>query len=930
MTSSAAAVPGPQARQSPAGAGSGPLSHRQILVIFSGLMLGLFLAALDQTIVSVSIRTIADDLKGLSLQAWVTTAYLITATISTPLYGKLSDLYGRKPLFLFSISVFVLGSLLCSFSNSMHELTAFRAFQGIGAGGLFALALAIIGDIAPPRERARYQGYFVAVFGTSSVLGPVIGGALAGQDSILSITGWRWVFLVNVPIGFAAFAVVARVLNIPHTRREHRIDWAGALALVVALVPLLTVAQQGREWGWGSHKALACYIVASLGLIVFLLAERLIGDDALLPLRLFRNSVFSVTSLAGVIIGMGLFGGIAVLPLYLQIVKGASPTKAGLLTVPLVVGIMASSIVAGQIIAKTGRYKVFPVIGTALMGGALLAMHYRINADTPLWEVDLYMLAFGAGLGGCLQTLMLAVQNAVPPRDMGVASSSATFFRQLGGTLGTAVFLSILFSTVATRIGNAFRAIVPSLQFQAAAADPAVSDNPANRAVLQAIQSGDIRGLTAGVLQDSSVIQQVDPRLARPFAVGFADSIETVFLVGACVMAVGFVVILFLKEIPLRTESGLDARAAELAAESAAASVAPTAAEAIDADRPSPNTLPDPAQEAWRPPEGAPAPAVNGQPPARVLVSTSGESARHTADMPLGAGGVDPADRLLPGPGTGPGGDDHQADPVIFGRVSGSGGAPLAGATLTLTDLAGRQLDRNASDTSGHYQLGPPSGGTYLVICASLTHRPRAALVAVADIPVRHDVVLSGGGSTLTGTVHMPGTGQDVGGAVVTLTDVHGDVTATTTTGSDGRYTFTDLTEGDYTLTVASTNLSPVAQSISLPAEGHVHHDFEVAVRAQLVGTVRSAGTGAPVPEALATLVDSDGNVVGSVITGSNGGFVFDDLNVGAYTVIATGYPPVAADVLLGVGGPTETVLTLRPAILTGADGAAVEDQHAQ
>jgi len=567
MTSTAVAASGPQGRQDAGGSGVVSLTHRQILVILSGLMLGVFLAALDQTIVSVSIRTIADDLKGLSLQAWVTTAYLITATISMPLYGKLSDLYGRKSFFLFSIGVFILGSLLCSFATSMYELTAFRAVQGIGAGGLFALTFAIIGDIVPPRERSRYQGYFVAVFGTSSVLGPVIGGALAGQASILGITGWRWVFLVNVPIGFAAFAVVAKVLNIPHTRREHRIDWPGAIALAVALVPLLTVAQQGREWGWTSHRAIACYVIAGLGLIAFLLAERRIGEDALIPLRLFRNSVFSVTSVSGVIIGMGMFGGIAVLPLYLQIVKGASPTKAGLLTVPLMVGIMASSVLAGQITAKTGRYKIFPVIGTALMASALLAMHYRINADTPLWEVDLYMLAFGAGLGGCLQTLLLAVQNAVPPRDMGVASSSATFFRQLGGTLGTAVFLSILFSTVATRIGDAFRASSSSAQFQAALADPAVRNNPADAGVLHAIQSGSVHGLSAGVLQDSSVIQRLDPRLARPFVVGFADSIETVFLVGACSLVVAFVLLLFLKEVPLRTQSGLDARASELASD---------------------------------------------------------------------------------------------------------------------------------------------------------------------------------------------------------------------------------------------------------------------------------------------------------------------------------------------------------------------------
>src|SRR5215207_3211047 len=275
---------------------AGELSHRQILTILAGLMMAMLLAALDQTIVATSIRTIADDLNGLSLQAWATTAYLITATVTTPLYGKLSDLYGRKPLILIAMSVFLVGSVLCGMSDSMLELAAYRAVQGLGAGGLFSLVLAIIADIVPPRERARYQGYFLAVFGTSSVLGPVVGGFFAGSEEILGITGWRWVFLVNVPIGLAALLVVTRVLNIPHLRREHRIDWPGAIALTVALVPLLLVAEQGREWGWTSARSLAMFAIGAIGLVAFVLAERRIGDDALIPLRFFANPTFSVSS----------------------------------------------------------------------------------------------------------------------------------------------------------------------------------------------------------------------------------------------------------------------------------------------------------------------------------------------------------------------------------------------------------------------------------------------------------------------------------------------------------------------------------------------------------------------------------------------------------------------------------------------------------
>ncbi|HYS41209.1 MAG TPA: MDR family MFS transporter, partial [Pseudonocardiaceae bacterium] len=399
--------------------GDGSLTHRQILLVFTGLMLGMFLAALDQTIVSTAIRTIADDLHGLDLQAWATTAYLITATISTPLYGKVSDIYGRKPFFIAAISIFLVGSIASTFATSMYMLAGFRAVQGLGAGGLMSLALAIIGDIVPPRERARYQGYFLAVFGTSSVLGPVVGGFLAGQSQILHIAGWRWVFLVNVPIGLVALVVVTKVLHIPHSRRDHRLDWWGAITITIGLVPLLVIAEQGQTWGWSSPRAWVCYGVGAAGLLLFLLTERLMGDDALIPLRLFRNGVFSISSSANMIIGMGMFGGMSVIPLYLQIVKGASPTKAGLLLLPLVLGIMLASILSGQLTARTGRYKIFPVIGTLLMTTALVLLN-TIDADTPLWRTDIWMFIFGFGLGFCMQTLVIAVQNAVPARDMGV------------------------------------------------------------------------------------------------------------------------------------------------------------------------------------------------------------------------------------------------------------------------------------------------------------------------------------------------------------------------------------------------------------------------------------------------------------------------------------------------------------------------------
>jgi EmrB/QacA subfamily drug resistance transporter len=552
----------PATRSAPSEQTDGGFSHRQTVMILIGLMMGMFLAALDQTVVSTAIRTIADDLNGFSLQAWATTAFLITSTISTPLYGKLSDIYGRKPFFLFAISIFIAGSALCGLSRSMYELAAFRAIQGIGAGGLFSMALAIIGDIVPPRQRARYQGYFLAVFGTSSVLGPVLGGLFAGANSILGISGWRWIFYINVPIGLAALVVVNRVLHIPHTRRDHRIDWQGAVALIIGLVPLLIVAEQGRIWGWSSGRSMLCYGLGIVGLVLFYLAERMCKDDALIPLRLFRGRTFTVATMSSVIIGMGMFGAILVLPLYLQIVKGYSPTGAGLATLPLVLGIMAGSVISGQTISRTGRYKIFPIVGTGLMVVGLY-LFSLIGADTPLWKTALIMPIVGLGLGGNMQPIILAIQNAVSPREIGVATSSVTFFRQMGGTLGTAVFLSVLLSTLPGRIADAFNSVRGTPGFQAA-----LAAHPDQAATLQAAGSGNAD------LNDTSFISRLAPVIAHPFKVGFSDSMSTVFLMGAAIMVVGFVIVLLLPEIPRPARPPSQARAAEAQAEAGAAAEA--------------------------------------------------------------------------------------------------------------------------------------------------------------------------------------------------------------------------------------------------------------------------------------------------------------------------------------------------------------------
>ncbi|WP_371927444.1 MDR family MFS transporter [Lentzea sp. HUAS12] len=520
------------------------LTHRQIMTVLSGLLLGMFLAALDQMIVASAMKTIADQLHGQTLQAWATTAYLITATITTPLYGKLSDIYGRKPMYLAAITLFLAGSLLSGIATSMYELAAFRAVQGLGAGGLMSLAFAIMADIISPRERSKYSAYFMAVFGSASVLGPVIGGVFAGLDSFLGVTGWRWVFLVNVPIALLALFVVARVLNIPHQRVNHRIDFGGAIALTVGLVPLLIVAEQGREWGWASGLSIAMYVIGVLGLLAFVWVENRMGDEALLPMRMFRNHTFALGNTINFVLGIGMFGGMVSIPLYLQIVKGVTPTVAGLLLLPMTFGIMSATAIAGKVTSTTGRYKVFPIIGAGLMAIALFLLS-TIGTDTPTWQVMIYMFLMGAGLGQCMQTLLLAIQNDAEPRDMGVATASATFFRQIGGTVGTAVFLSILFSTVGGKIADGLRAAAQTDAFKAA-----LAQNPEFAKTLQSGSGVDIN--------NTEFLNHLDPVLAKPFLDGFSGAIDTVFMTGGIVMIAAFVLVWFLREKPLSTRSGLE------------------------------------------------------------------------------------------------------------------------------------------------------------------------------------------------------------------------------------------------------------------------------------------------------------------------------------------------------------------------------------
>ncbi|WP_443022619.1 MDR family MFS transporter [Sinomonas sp.] len=537
----------------PSAAAPGKLSRRQITGVMVGLMLGMFLASLDQTIVSTSIYTIANDLDGLSLQAWATTAYLITSTVSTPLYGKLSDIFGRRPLYMAAIAIFLGGSIFSGSVHSMGELAVARGIQGLGAGGLMALALAVIGDIVPLEDRAKFQGYFMSVFGVSSVLGPVVGGAFAGANQILWITGWRWVFYVNVPVGIAALVTVFFFLHLPSRHTRQRIDYLGAAAITVGLVPLLLVAEQGRGWGWTSVDSFACYVVGVLGLAAFVLFEKRAGDYALIPLRLFKNPQFSLSALLNFIIGIGMFGAIAMLPLYLQLVQGLTPTEAGLLMITFTVGIMTASITAGRTISRTSKFKIFPVIGTLLLAGSSTAMGFALTADSPLWVPAAIAVFFGMGLGCCMQPLVLAMQTSVPLKDMGVGTSTAAFFRSMGGALGTAVFISMLFSLAADKVSSAMKTAVTQPDFLKTLHNPAVIADPANKPLFDLFKGGTSGGgLGADNLNDTSWLSKANSVLTHPIKDGFSQSVDIVMLTAAGLMVIAFLVTLALPNAKLR------------------------------------------------------------------------------------------------------------------------------------------------------------------------------------------------------------------------------------------------------------------------------------------------------------------------------------------------------------------------------------------
>jgi EmrB/QacA subfamily drug resistance transporter len=495
-------------------------THEEIMVIIVALMLAMLLAALDQTIVATALPRIATDLHGLNKLAWVATAYLMTSAIATPLYGKISDQFGRKKIFMSAIIIFLVGSALCGISQNMDQLVAFRALQGIGAGGLMSLSMTIVGDVVSPRQRGKYLGYFGAVFAISSVAGPLLGGFFTDDLS------WRWVFYINLPLGVLALFVIAARLHLPVRKSDKRIDYAGAALLALAVVPIiLATVWGGVTYPWGSVTILSLYAGGVVAAILFALWERR-APEAIIPTKLFKNRIFTVSIILSLLAGIALFAAILFIPEYQQIVRGYSAVKSGLLLLPLVVGMLVTLVISGRLITKWGHYKAFPIIGTIVTAlGVWLFSHLTLH--TTQLELTLWMLVLGAGVGSFLQVMTLAVQNAVPRSELGVATASATFFRSMGSALGGAVFGAILTNRLAFHL----KQLLPHAS---------IAGNAANLST--SVQNG----------VTPTFINKLPPSVSHDIYQAFVLSFHDMFLLAIPVVLVAFVAALFLRETPLR------------------------------------------------------------------------------------------------------------------------------------------------------------------------------------------------------------------------------------------------------------------------------------------------------------------------------------------------------------------------------------------
>ncbi|MDX3076748.1 MFS transporter [Streptomyces sp. MI02-7b] len=786
-----------------------PMSHRQIMEALTGLILGLFVAILSSTIVSNALPKIISDLHGgQSAYTWVITAALLTTTATTPVWGKLSDLFSKKLLVQLALVIYVVGSLIAGVSQNAGMLIACRIIQGVGVGGLIALTQVIMAAMISPRERGRYSGYLGAAFAVGTVGGPLLGGVIVDTDWL----GWRWCFYVGVPFAVLALVVLQKTLHLPVVKRQAKVDWAGATFVTAAVSLLLVwVTFAGDKYEWISWQTWVMTGGAVLLGLVFVLVESR-AREPIMPLRLFRNKTISLTSTASLFVGLAMYSGTVFLSQYFQLARGKSPTMSGVLTIPLIAGLFVSSTVSGQVITRTGRWKAILVSGSVLLTAGL-GLLGTLRYDTVYWHMAIFMALLGLGLGMVMQNLVLAVQNQVGAADLGAASSMVTFFRTLGGAVGVSALGAVLANRVTRYTTDGLSAL-----------------------------GVDSTGSSDGAIPD---LGSLPAPIRHVIETAYGHGAGDVFLVAAPVAFLALLLVLFIKEVPLRTSSGLQ-QAAGVSGRPEPAAVVPAALEPVAvAPAGVPQAAPVPA------PEPAPAP------------------------VPV------------------------QEGPMIHGQVRNSEGTGVGHATLTLISLTGKQLGRAATGPDGGYALTAPGAGSYVLIAAADGHQPQATTVVVGEEPVAHDVVLAGT-SGLTGTVTSEADGIPVHGAVVVVTDIRGEVLASGGTGQDGGFGFDELPAGDFTLAVNATGFRPVALPVEVAGTGPTHVDVALRLGARVQGTVLGGATRLPLPEARVTLVDAAGNVVATATTGGDGAYAFGDLDAGEYSLIASGFPPVATTITVG------------------------------